>query len=74
MRAAELWWTTSNTTTQSKRARWSLGLVIQFVEGNKLIPQRSKVFWLETAQGALDRRMTKEPLPGHDEFAGEAWY
>lgn len=33
VRDLELWWTTSNTTKDAQRATWSLGLVLQFVNG-----------------------------------------
>ena len=45
VRAVELWWTNSNEAVGTTRARRSLCIPLQFIEGAKLMDQKGEVLW-----------------------------
>ena len=71
VRAVELWWTNSNEVTATARARWSLCIPLQFIEGAKLVDQKVKVLWLEPTKIMLKKRMLRRDLYGHNLYGGE---
>ena len=68
VRDIELWWTTSNTTKNAQKATWSLGLVIQFVNGQRVVHQDVKMAWLTTTKEMVQRRMATDDI-GDDPMA-----
>ena len=74
VRAVELWWTNANEVSAKARARWSLCIPLQFIEGFKLVHQKVKVLWLEPTKIMLEKRMIESDLYGHDLYGGEGWY